>query len=205
VDNKTARAQHVDQATELGRLTNSTPAFGKNIDHDGGGYGNAILSKWPMKICDNLALPSLRIKEGRARREQRGVLIVEIELPQGGSFVLAVTHLDARPGDEERFESARVINKYFDSQASTMSTLLVGDLNSTRDSRVLEELRREWHIVGDVDTPTVPSDKPRRQIDFVLYRPAEQWRIVESHVLTEPVASDHRPLMVVLELSDIAP
>lgn len=205
VDDKTVRTQRVDQTTELGRLTNRTSAFGKNIDHEGGGYGNAILSKWPMKIHDNLALPSLHIEEGRARREQRGVLIAKLELPNGGTFVLAATHLDARPGDEERFESARAINKYFGSQFPRVPALLVGDLNSTRNSRVLEELRREWHIVGDVDTPTVPSVKPRRQIDFVLYRPAKQWRVIESQVLTESVASDHRPLLVVLELSDTAP
>ena len=47
---------------------------------------------------------------------------------------------------------------------------------------------------------TYPSGKPAKQIDYVLYRPAARWKEVEARVIDEPVASDHRPLLVVLEL-----
>ena len=39
-----------------------------------------------------------------------------------------------------------------------------------------------------------------RQIDFVLVRPRERWRLVECRVLSEAVASDHRAILSVLEL-----
>jgi endonuclease/exonuclease/phosphatase (EEP) superfamily protein YafD len=35
-------------------------------------------------------------------------------------------------------------------------------------------------------------------IDYVMYRPAKRWQVVEVRVLDEPLASDHRPLLAVL-------
>ena len=37
------------------------------------------------------------------------------------------------------------------------------------------------------------------RVDYVLIRPATRWRVVESSIVNEMVASDHRPLLVVLE------
>ena len=48
--------------------------------------------------------------------------------------------------------------------------------------------------------PTSPVVNPRRQIDYVLYRPGNRWRVVEVRVLDEAVASDHRPVLAVLEV-----
>lgn len=36
-------------------------------------------------------------------------------------------------------------------------------------------------------------------IDYVFYRPAEPWRVVSAEVVEESLASDHRPVLVVLE------
>ena len=47
---------------------------------------------------------------------------------------------------------------------------------------------------------TFPSDEPIKKIDYVLFRPAHRWRILEKRVIDERVASDHRPVLVVLEL-----
>jgi endonuclease/exonuclease/phosphatase family metal-dependent hydrolase len=41
--------------------------------------------------------------------------------------------------------------------------------------------------------------KPAKQIDYVLFRPAGHYRVVSAAVIDEPVASDHRPVRVVLE------
>jgi endonuclease/exonuclease/phosphatase family metal-dependent hydrolase len=36
-------------------------------------------------------------------------------------------------------------------------------------------------------------------VDYVLVRPADLWRVIESSVVDAPVASDHRPVLAVLE------
>jgi endonuclease/exonuclease/phosphatase family metal-dependent hydrolase len=49
--------------------------------------------------------------------------------------------------------------------------------------------------------------KPERQIDFVFVRPAlsdqskpQRWKLIDTQVLDEPVASDHLPIVAVVEL-----
>lgn len=44
-----------------------------------------------------------------------------------------------------------------------------------------------------------PVTKPNMQIDFILFRPSDQWKVVEVKVLDEAIASDHRPIFAELE------
>ncbi len=56
----------------------------------------------------------------------------------------------------------------------------------------------EWTNTTEKSRPTIPSDNPSRQIDFILTRPAGHWKTVECRVLDEAVASDHRPIFAEL-------
>src|SRR5688500_5929836 len=47
VDQKTARSKGVDQAARLAELTGLRAIFGKAMEYQGGGYGLAVLSRWP--------------------------------------------------------------------------------------------------------------------------------------------------------------
>jgi endonuclease/exonuclease/phosphatase family metal-dependent hydrolase len=193
VDQGTMRTNGVKQAEELSRLTDMQAVFGKNIDYEGGDYGNAVLTKLPMQSHENVALPTFD-DDG----EQRGLLIVELGTPSGEPIVFVSTHLDHRPPDDERMMSAHIINNRLSREERPI--ILAGDLNATGDSRVLARLSEKWQNASDEETATVPVGKPRRQIDYVLFRPANRWRVVEVSVLDERVASDHRPLLAVLEL-----
>lgn len=193
VDRGTDRTQRVDQAAELSRLTEMHVVFGANIDYDGGQYGNAVLSRYPILRQENHLLPSPR------GGEQRGVLQVEIELPGiDPPLMLLATHLDHRPNDVERRESAAAINRLA-ADRPDQPALLAGDLNDTPESATLERLAAEWNRAGEGALPTVPVDDPTRQIDFILYRPQDRWRVVDVRVLDERLASDHRAILAVLE------
>jgi len=210
VDQGVDRTRRVDQPAALAKLTGMHAVFEKNIDHQGGAYGNAVLSKWPVKSHRNIVLPCLLRPGQRDDREQRGALAVEVETPSGDEITFVSTHLDSRPWEDERLKSAVLLNQELagDGQRSESSagaaerrpTLLVGDLNAVRSSGVMDEFAKCWTIAGDRELPTVPAGSPRRQIDFVLLHPASRWRVVEVQVVDEPVASDHRPLVAVLEL-----
>jgi endonuclease/exonuclease/phosphatase (EEP) superfamily protein YafD len=83
-----------------------------------------------------------------------------------------------------------------------LPAVLAGDLNAPSDGRVLRAFGADWLRSDAMPRPTFPADAPRRQIDHVLARPAPRWKVVETRALDEPVASDHRPLLVVLELAE---
>jgi endonuclease/exonuclease/phosphatase (EEP) superfamily protein YafD len=62
-------------------------------------------------------------------------------------------------------------------------------------------LLNEWtDSSADKSFFTVPVEAPNRKIDYILYRPAAQWRVKESRPLDEVVASDHRAVLSVLEI-----
>lgn len=189
VDRLTTRTGKVDQAAELARRTGLQGKFGKAIDFAGGEYGQVILSRFPLGEVTVHELP------GKPDRERR--VAVEARVTVGGrelSFVS--THLDHADA-ESRERQAEKLNELFGKAIHPV--VLAGDLNATSDSKPLSILGERWSIASGI-APTYPAEKPAKQIDYVLFRPTEGVRVVECKVLDEAVASDHRPVLVVLEL-----
>jgi endonuclease/exonuclease/phosphatase family metal-dependent hydrolase len=188
VDVRAQRSGGVDQALELARLAGMHVLYGATMPYQGGQYGNALLSRWPAAEFRNHALP---VTPGR---EPRAILDARFAHPFTGRIL--ATHLDiTRP---DRMSAVQALESIMPPSGATPAILL-GDLNDTPDSPVLEGLRAQgW--VSAVEGPTVPVKQPKRQIDFILYRPESRWRVLEQRVLDEPVASDHLPIFAVLEL-----
>ncbi|MEC9091992.1 MAG: endonuclease/exonuclease/phosphatase family protein [Planctomycetota bacterium] len=195
VDQKARRTGSVDQPAVLSRLTQMQIVFGPNIELQGGHYGNAILSRFPVIRQKNHRLPNFD------QGEQRGVIESEINVP-GLPFplVLLATHFDHRKAGRERLESAKQINQLVRNQPERLA-LLAGDLNDIPGSLTLRELETFWIRPKGKALFTVPVGEPRRQIDFILYRPRNRWKVIEIKVLKEAVASDHRAILCVLEWS----
>jgi endonuclease/exonuclease/phosphatase family metal-dependent hydrolase len=189
VDVRTERVKGADLAHELARLTGLHAVFGKTIDFQGGLYGNALLSRWRVNGFVNHALP------GRPGREKRAVL----EGDPGGEFHFLATHLDIAEAD--RLLAAGRLRELVRERPEGSPMVLAGDLNAVAGSAVMNALLEDW-TSADLDQPllTIPVAKPARQIDYVLFRPANRWKVIEAKVLDESVASDHRPLLVTLEL-----
>jgi endonuclease/exonuclease/phosphatase family metal-dependent hydrolase len=195
VDVETQRSGGIDQAADLSRRTGMQVVFGGNLDYQGGRYGNAVLSRFPILEHRNHALPN------PADTEPRGVLEVVVSHDgQVGEAQLTflATHLD-NSDEENRLVSAEWINA-FALKRQDSPIILAGDLNAVPGSSVMVEMARSWSPTGQTPMPTVPVKDPVRQIDYVLYRPAGRWSPVEVRVLPEPVASDHLPILAVLEL-----
>lgn len=194
VDQKVERSQKIDEPAVLAEATKMHVCFGSNLALQGGGYGNAILSRYKIERFDNHLLPT--VDQG----EQRGVLVAEVVLPgRKQNLRIAATHFDYRRADEERLASVAWLREKL-VKDSAVPTILAGDLNATRESNTLKKLMEDWKIAGDEEAPTIPVENPQRQIDFVLVRPAAVWEIVEVQVLNEPVASDHLPILAVIKL-----
>jgi endonuclease/exonuclease/phosphatase family metal-dependent hydrolase len=134
------------------------------------------------------------------KSEQRGVIEAEITLPEMKQpLLLLATHFDFRRDERERLESVKVINELAAMHAARPA-LLAGDLNATPESMTLEQLATNWKLANAEPLPTIPVKEPQKQIDYVLYRPLNRWKVVEVKVLEEAVASDHRAIAATLEL-----
>ncbi len=190
VDMGVERSGRIDIATELAELTGlEYYVFGKNIDHQGGDYGNATLSRYPITEYENVHFEQMS-------PEQRGILTTLIDV-DGFSLLLMNTHLAHRGQDEpERLifiEGARdeIIPRY-----QRDGIIFIGDFNdvpgSATHEAVKEYLTDVWEVAGDGDGFTIPPDNPNRRIDYIFYddglEPLNTWVPVT-------MASDHLPVV----------
>ncbi|MCP4723642.1 MAG: hypothetical protein GY863_01325 [bacterium] len=193
VDYRTNRAKKMDIVLELGNLTGMAPLFGKAMPYDDGEYGEGILSQYSFNHTKNHVLPYSE------NHEPRAALAVNITLADGSDIVFVGTHLDHTRNPQDRISQASKINDLFGN--FTVPTILAGDLNARPESEPINILKEKWEIAGGNDPePTFPSSDPQSKIDYVMFRPADRWRVLEVKVIDEKTASDHCPLLVVLEL-----
>ncbi len=199
VDQGVSRSNNTDQPQQLAERLGMHVAFGPNIDLQGGKYGNAVLSRFPIKSSTNHLLPNV------GGGEQRGVLQVDLALPNDQQLRILATHFDHRPNPAQRMASAAFVNELLTNANPDQCVCLAGDLNALPDSDVVNELRAHWTIPATQTQPTIPVGQPDRKIDYVLLGLVSssqnlRAREVESRVLDEAVASDHLPLVSVLEI-----
>jgi len=194
VDVGTERSGGVDQARELGRLTGMQACFGEAMPYRGGSYGEAILTRLPTIESWVVPLPA------SAGYEPRAAIAVRARATPGGPELIFVgTHLDHTQDAANRVAQAGVLIRVFAHEEPGL-VLLAGDLNAVPDADPMPALFAEFlDTDGERARPTYPSEAPERRIDYVLARPPGAWRVVSTEVLQAEVASDHRPLLVVLE------
>jgi endonuclease/exonuclease/phosphatase family metal-dependent hydrolase len=176
LDSMTGRCGNRDQLGELASRTGYHPVFGAAIEFNGGLYGVGILShEIPLSIR-RIPLPG---------EEPRVLLVVELE-----DYVIACTHLDL--DEAQRLASVPLIVE--EAQQWQKPFLLVGDWNDTPDSELLEVMTQHFTVLSG-DEATYPADEPTECIDYVAVFDGRA-KAIESHVIDEPAASDHRPLVV---------
>lgn len=184
VDNQCARSGKIDQTAELARLTGMTGVFGKAMNYDGGGYGQAILSRHP--ILSNQVHPLPSSDEPRIAFEA----VVTID---GKETRFLTVHLDL--DDTKRLAQSELIAKLHPN--SPQPAILCGDFNTTPASPALEAIKKSWDIIAKKEPAfTCPADKPDTEIDHVFTRGMSAASPVI--VLPEATASDHRPIFAEL-------
>jgi endonuclease/exonuclease/phosphatase family metal-dependent hydrolase len=194
VDKGVARTAGRDLAAELAKLTSMTPVFSNNFHFQGGEYGNAILSRFPVIQSTNLHYTMVR------PGEQRGLLQVTVQV-DGRELMFLNTHIDYRGDDAERWANVEEIEAVV-AQHPGSAIILAGDFNDHSGSRVIARLGRTfedaWGGAGEGDGATYPAGAPRSRIDYVWFSPSRGLRATRAWV---PVtdASDHRPVVVAFE------
>ncbi len=180
LDSITGRSGLHDQLGELALRTGYHPVFGAAIDFDGGQYGVGILShEIPLSIR-RIPLPG---------EEPRVLLVVELE-----DYVIACTHLDL--DEVQRLASVSLIVE--EAQRWQKPFLLAGDWNDTPDSELLKVMTQCFTVLSG-DEGTDPADEPTACIDDVAVFNGRA-ETIDSQVIDESEASDHRPLVVWVRL-----
>src|SRR5690606_3079407 len=150
--------QGKDFATELGFRTGMLSAYGKTIPYAGGYYGIAILSKYPLAKVERIYLP--KTENGK---EQRAILVAEVEFQEGKYVTFASTHLDYT-NTEERQVQVKKLNDVLTAQRYPV--IVAGDFNARPDSKEIAEGMAGWKTLSNGE-PTIPAKAPRSTIDYI--------------------------------------
>lgn len=199
VDVATGRSSGVDQPARLAELTGLHAAFVAMKPYDGGLYGEAILTRMPI-----IGEPAGLDTEGIAPEMAMLAIAVARVRPwgdEGPAVTFAGAHLSPYAA-EQRLSQVGQINAQLLADADALA-LIVGDFNFEPGSPGHDAMTTRWLDTADAfgdAQPTFPSNPPVKRIDYVFVHPVDRWRIIEARVLDEPLASDHAPLLVVLEL-----
>lgn len=194
--NTTRSGNTLNQASEISRLAGLPYYFfGKAIDYQGGEYGVAILSKYPMSSMINYPLPTAAGSGG----ELRTLATAVISLPGNKTVVFASTHLDAQASETNRMLQIQKITDIL--TPKTIPVILAGDFNAAPGSNTINILDASFKRTCITGCGfTISAINPTRTIDFIVYRPADKFTITSHIVIDEKYASDHLPVLAVLKI-----
>lgn len=186
LDSATERSGGIVVLDELAKRTDMYATYSASIDYRGGKYGVGVLTKEKPLRFETIPLPG--------SEEKRSLLVVEME-----DYVICSTHWSLRQPD--RLASVALINDVL-KKYTTKPVFLAGDLNAVPESDEISELSQGWTILSDSNQPTIPVDNPTRCIDYVLFKdnPSFRVQVVNTKVENEPLASDHLPVWVEVEV-----
>jgi endonuclease/exonuclease/phosphatase family metal-dependent hydrolase len=193
VDKGVQRTARRDVPAELAALTGLACVFSNNFHFQGGEYGNAVLTRFPIKRWTNTHYKMLR------PGEQRGILQLVLNV-HGRELVFMDTHIDYRGDDTERLLNAAEIQELFQ-QYRRQPMILCGDFNDTPASRthtkIAENFIDAWTAVGAGDGFTIPAEKPRKRIDYIWIGKGSSIVPFKAWV-PDSAASDHLPVVAEL-------
>ena len=191
VDRLVRRSEFDDQPRLLARYFRAHAVYQSNVAVGNGGYGNLVLSRWPVESRHRILLR-------HGARKPRGAQLLQIDSPEG-SLHLVHTHLGLAER-ERHWQMNRLLGHMLFRSADPLPTLVVGDLNDWRNTLATASLAANgfaqvtspisrfrsfpaWLAVGALDKAFV-----RGPIDV------RQARIVKTSLAK--TASDHLPLVI---------
>jgi len=198
-----SRTGGIDQAQRLADLLEMDLQFHPSFNMREERYGNAVLTRLPMKRIAAGTLPTLN-----ARCEPRGVLWVELELGEN-RIHLVTTHLGTSSRERAIQGDVLLGENWLSHPNISPHAILCGDLNAVPRSHVYRRIASRFQDVqtgsGKRPKATWFGPLPLRRIDHIFV--TENFRVLQSLVprtRRTQVSSDHLPLVTDLALLPLA-
>jgi endonuclease/exonuclease/phosphatase family metal-dependent hydrolase len=197
VDANVSRSNHDDQPRLIAEHFRARASvFQLNVRRKQGGYGNLLLSRWPLLSREQV---SLRLNW----RKPRGAVLAVIDTP-GGPLQLVNWHLGLVE-HERRWQVRHLLDHAAFQRSAHLPTVIVGDYNDWRDTLG----RRVFHA-HNFEQATAPLGKFRSfpavlslmSLDKFYHR--GNLRVHQAEIMHTPLtrrASDHLPLVVDFHLT----
>ena len=189
VDSMTNRSGQKYVLGEIAERTQMHGYFAPAIDYDGGKYGIGLLTKQVPLRLQTLPLPG--------REEARTLILAEF-----ADYIYCCTHMSLT--EEYRMKSLELVKAF--TSSSTKPLFLAGDMNAEPESGFIKKLQKDFQILSNPKQHTFPAPDPKETIDYIatLKQNAKGFAVISAKVINEPMASDHRPILVELRTAEKA-
>jgi endonuclease/exonuclease/phosphatase family metal-dependent hydrolase len=170
--------------------------YQSNVTLRTGGYGNLLLSRWPIETRHQI---SLRLE----KKKPRGAQIAVINTPEG-TVKLVNMHLGLAER-ERHWQINHLLAHHTFKETQGVPELLVGDYNDWRNTLAAGPMAREGfrHVTGPPSRfRSFPAWLPLGSLDKAFYRGdivIKEARIASTAMAKQ--ASDHLPLVVDFHLT----
>jgi len=176
---------------ELAYHTGMFGIYGKAIDYQGGYYGVGVLSKYPVVRSERILLPNPEPK-----KEQRTMLICDIELPDKSILTFICTHLEVSSANTRAAQISFINDKI---KSIKNPVILAGDMNAKPfDKEIAEGFSCLMNMTNT--ELTYSSMKPEMKIDYIFGYPKEKMEMVSTKVHVESKLSDHFPVSSIVKI-----
>jgi endonuclease/exonuclease/phosphatase family metal-dependent hydrolase len=192
VDSVCKRSGNTDQAKILAELTGMHYTYVRHFAFDGGSYGLALLSKFPITNTKNNRLPVLTTDNGNTR----AFLTSDLTLPGNKKVIAAVAHLDYRSDSSRMDQSEIIVNMFKDEK---VPVLLLGDLNAGPQSVSILTLKSLFVDTNRPDYFTYPVTEAINKIDYILVNKMHFKKTVDEPFY-DVQFSDHLPILSMIKL-----
>lgn len=185
LDSVTLRNNGVFTLDTLRKLTGLHGLYASAIPYQNGSYGIGILSQERPLRYYTVPMPG--------REEKRTMLVAEFK-----DYIFCATHQSLT--QEDQIASVPLLVQAVND--SDKPVFMAGDMNSHPGDKPQQLLRDSFITLNDTADYTFPANHPDCTLDYIYVRKDGQHRciVLQTKVIDEPTASDHRPVQVIVEV-----
>jgi len=187
VDNGLPRSRFADQAKEIAETLGMNYVFAPTINFLVGTYGNALLSRYPIRASSSIELPY--------HLEPRGLLEAQLEV-QGRTLHVFTTHLGLK--HSERVQQFEFLYNYLRNKTG-VPAILLGDFNTLPADPLLVPIRTLFQdpvFKHQQQLVSINGSHTYGIIDHIFLSPDLQYIHAFSPTTSR---SDHYPVTLLLE------
>jgi endonuclease/exonuclease/phosphatase family metal-dependent hydrolase len=199
LDVQRQRSGKTDQAQAIARHLKMNHHFHPAWHIQEERFGNAILTRFPMKVIEAGGL-----HHHKQDRSRRSALWAEIETPQGLALQVINAHLSIYP-QEQLIQAQQLINEWVKPASLRGPVVLCGDFNARPKSRTHRVCVGNMTDVEEADNRRVGSTYfspyPLMRVDHIFV--TEDLKPIQASIISSRlarIASDHLPLVADLKL-----
>ena len=129
------------------------------------------------------------------REEARALILAEFE-----DYIYCCAHMSLT--GEDRMKSLELLKTFIASSKKPL--FLAGGMNDEPESDFIKELQKDFQILSNPKQHTYPAPEPKETIDYIaaLKQNTGGFAVISTKVINEPMASDHRPILVELRTAE---